>query len=87
MASDHNVFYNIFLDNKIMVVGDRLVTDNNESSIQVHHVLTGQLLHTIASSKYASAILCMSQVPDHTEWIVTGGKEGDVHLWDIDAGT
>jgi hypothetical protein len=43
-------------------------------------------VRTIDGNKYTSSITCMAPMRYHTQLIVTGGKHGDVHLWDIDEG-
>jgi WD40 repeat protein len=45
----------------------------------------GKVVHTM-HVRGNSIIQCMSPVADHSELIVTGGNDGDVHLWDIDKG-
>ncbi|CAM6002329.1 unnamed protein product [Sphagnum balticum] len=69
----------------IAVVGDRLVFVNESSNVEVRDVNNaGQAEHTIkCNSDIISEIRLMSPVPDHPDLLVTGGADGDVHLWNI----
>jgi WD40 repeat protein len=72
----------------VAVVGDRLVTAINRKTndVEVRFVhAPGQVVHTM-HLRDNSIIVCMSSVADHPELIVTGGVDGDVHLWNIDKG-
>jgi WD40 repeat protein len=85
----------MFLD-CVAVVGERLVTVTSRSSrIEVCSVLTGQVVHIIHTGYYyypqsyygtSNRITCIAPVPGHSEWIVGGGDDGAVHLWDIEKG-
>jgi len=68
----------MFIDLCATVVGNRLVTVKSRR-IEVRLVHTGQVVHTIR----AGDIRCITPVPGHSEFIVTGHKNGAVHLWDI----
>ena len=73
----------MFIDGCVTVVGDRLVTVNKSKDIEVRLVHTGQVVHTIRTGDDGSDITCITPVPGHSELIVTGHDNGDVHLWDI----
>ncbi len=74
-----------FIVDGVVVVGDRLVSTNESSDIEVRriHAAGVQVVRTIPMGGI-SWIMRMSPVAGHTELIVTGGLSGDVHLWDID---
>jgi WD40 repeat protein len=73
----------MFIDECVTVVGDRLVTVNKSGDIEVRLVLTGQVVQTIHSG---DDIICITPVPGHPELLVTGHRDGAVHLWDIEKG-
>jgi WD40 repeat protein len=70
--------------NNVAVVGDRLVSVNKSSDIEVRLVYTGQVVIRIGD--LYDRIACISSVPDHSELLVTGHSSGAVHLWDIGKG-
>ncbi len=78
----------MFIARNVAVVGDRLVFVNESTNIEVRDVHNaGQVVHTIhCDSDIVSSITQMSPVPDHHNLLVTGGADGDVHLWNIEAG-
>ncbi len=78
----------MFIANNVAVVGDRLAFVNKSSNVEVRHVHNaGQVVHTIQCNyDIVSEITQMSPVPDHPDLLVTGGVDGDVHLWDIETG-
>jgi WD40 repeat protein len=83
----------VFIDKNVTVVGDRLVTVNISGDIELRLVHTGQMVHTIRTGNHDSTdpmhwtqTMCITSVPDHSELIVTGHKNGDVQLWDIEKG-
>jgi hypothetical protein len=60
------------------------VTVNKSKDIEVRLVQTGQMVHTIRTGDDGNnRIRCITLVPGHSEWIVTGHVNGAVHLWDI----
>jgi WD40 repeat protein len=64
-----------------LITGDLLLLYNmNKPAIEVRHVLTGQLVHTLVGS---DDITCMSLVPGDTDLLVTGGWEKHVNVWDV----
>lgn len=63
------------------------MTVDSAKNIQVGRVLDGQFALTIYGTKDASSISCMTPVAGYSQLIVTGGSGGDVHLWDIIAGS
>ena len=65
-------------------IGDRLISANNSSDIEVRRVHNGEIVNTIHWRD--TDIICMSPVAGHSALLVTGGRDGDVHLWDIDKG-
>jgi hypothetical protein len=80
-------------DWNVTVIGDRLVTVYNEEEfkerkeshvIEVRLVHTGQVLHTIHTDD--GVIICVTPVPGHSGLLVTGHRNGAVHLWDIEKG-
>ena len=74
----------MFIGDFVTVVGDRLVTVNKSWDIEVRLVHTGQVVHTIQTGDDDSSwTTCITPVPGHSEWIVTGHWNGVVHLWDI----
>ncbi len=81
-------WHHVFLAYNVAVVGDRLVFVNKSTNIEVCSVHNaGQVVHTIhCNSDIVSWIEHMSSVPDHPDLLVTGGVDGDVHLWDIETG-
>lgn len=65
--------------------GQSLVSINNVShTIEVRHLLTGNLMHTMADMHNCKPVY-MSLVPDR-HLLVTVGVRGDIHLWDVCAG-
>ena len=60
------------------VVGDLLV-----SNTQVRHLLTGQLLRTLAPGRLFANTM---PVPGQPRLLVTGERSGHVNLWDIETG-
>ncbi len=74
----------MFIDWCVTVVGDRLVTAKWKE-IVVRLVHTGQVVHTIHIPIH-NQTTCITPVPGHSELIVTGHLNGDVHLWDIGKG-
>ena len=65
------------------MVGDRLVTVNS-GMVEVRYVYNGQMMHRIR--KVDGNMRCMSPVVGHNEFVITGGSDGDIHLWDIEKG-
>jgi WD40 repeat protein len=57
---------------------------NDSNEIKVRRVHDGQVMHTIHN--VFSNIWCMSSVPGQPDLHVTGGHDGQVHLWDIGKG-
>jgi WD40 repeat protein len=71
------------------VIGnDRLVSDTCLNAFEVRSVQNASttILKTIPKGDRASCISCISHVDGLAELVVTGGRDGDVHLWDIDRG-
>jgi hypothetical protein len=81
----------MFIDDNVTVVGDRMVTINKSSDIEVRLVHTGQVVHTFRTGDGVISLStkkCIAPVPGHSELIVTGNKYGAVRLWNIgDKGT
>ena len=72
-----------FIAECAIVIGDRLISVNNSSDIEVRRVHNGEMAHTIPG---IGIIWRMSPVAGHSALLVTGGMNGNVHLWDIDKG-
>jgi WD40 repeat protein len=69
----------------VTLVGDRLMFYTKSKGIEVRLVHTGQVVHRICL--HENNICYITPVSDHSDLIVTGHYNGDVHLWDIGAGT
>jgi hypothetical protein len=61
---------------------DAHVYFNASTTIHVHCLSTGQLLHSMATTN----IYCIMAVPGQPDLIVTDRCAGRMHVWDINAG-
>jgi hypothetical protein len=60
-----------------------IADESNDIGVRLVHT-PEQVVRTIRTGDSDSGFLCITPVPGHSELVVTGDENGNIHLWDIE---